>query len=294
MILKKIINDKIYSVYDEIECEKGIFPAWIVQPGFFLKNNELVYKIGWEDYVPEKSFYFLHIPKTSGMSIKEVLINTYKNHRMYSNFLQYLHDDEMLKSEFISGHFARYPIELFKTNKRKLFTYTILRDPVDRYLSNFLYKNDNPNLEQLESHINSSHTNNIQYKYLTSTLMMEHIQKFYNLLVEKQITFEQYKKFALSYSDLIPILNNLDDALIDIDYIETVDSQKDLSNLNNFLQEKVGVSLFTTIKGYQNTGSEKNKEFIKTIPNSFLNTIKENQNLDYELYEKVKMGYYNK
>lgn len=292
MTLKKIINEKSYSVNDQIECEKGIFPAWIVQPGFFLKNNELVYKINWEEYVPEKSFYFLHIPKTSGMSIKEVLLNTYKDQRIYSNFLQYIDDKEMLKSDFVSGHFARYPIEVFKENKRKLFTYTVLRDPVERYISNYLYKNDNPSLVNLENHMSYDFNNNIQYKYITSTLRMQDIKKFYNDLVDKKITFEEYKKFALSYSDLVPIYNNLDDALLDIDYIETVDSQKDLCNLNNFLQEKLGVSLFTNIKGYQNTGSEKNKEFIKTIPKSFINTIRENQNLDYELYEKVKMGYH--
>jgi hypothetical protein len=292
MTLKKIINDKVYSVHDEIECEKGIFPAWIVQPGFFLKGGELVYRIEWEDNVPEKSFYFLHIPKTSGMSVKEVLLHTYKDHRIYSNFLQYLDDKEMLKCDFISGHFALYPIELFKKHEKKLFTYTILRNPTDRYISNYLYKNENPSLEKLEEHMFDNRNDNMQYKYLTCTLNMSDLKRFYDKLASKEITFDQYKEFSLSYNDLIQVYSNIDSALSNIDYIETIDNQNDLSNLNNFLEKNINISLSTKIKGYQNTGSEKNNEFKKTIPDSFRKLITEKQNLDYELYEKVKMGYY--
>jgi hypothetical protein len=121
---------------------------------------------------------------------------------------------------------------------------------------------------------------------------MSDLKRFYDKLASKEITFDQYKEFSLSYNDLVRVYSNIDSALSNIDYIETIDNQNDLSNLNNFLEKNINISLSTKIKGYQNTGSEKNNEFKKTIPDSFRKLITEKQNLDYELYEKVKMGYY--
>jgi hypothetical protein len=293
MTLRKIINETVYDLEDQVECLQNNFPAWMVQPGFILKNNQVVYKINYvddEEYSPKQSFYFLHIPKTSGMSIKVPLLHGFNQKRMYSNFLQYINDDEMIKCDFVSGHFALYPVELFKSFNKKLLTYTILREPTERFLSNFLYQNNNPTLDDLDYFMHDPKQNNVQHKHLTCTLNIKDLTPHYNLLCENKITYEEYKTRALSYNDLVMVYDNIDDALQNINYIEIVENQKDLSKLNNITSKKFGVYL-PIKKPFENVG--KNKDFINTIPKSMINTIKENQNLDYELYEKIKMGYYN-
>jgi len=292
MTLKKIINETVYNLEDKVECLENTFPAWFVHPGFILKNNQIVYKtshIDDEEYIPKKSFYFLHIPKTSGMSIKVPLLHAFNKRRAYSNFIQYINDDEMIKCDFISGHFALYPIELFKTFNQELLTYTILREPTERFLSNYLYKKDNPTIDDLEFHMNDFKQNNIQHKHLTCTLNIKDITVNYNLLCENKITLDEYRAQTLFYHNLVKVYNNIDDALQNINYIEILENEKDLSKLNSVISEKFGVSVPTT-KPLQNVGE--NKNFINKIPKSIMNKIKENQNLDYELYEKVKMGYY--
>lgn len=294
MTFKKIINETIYNLEDRVDCLENNFPAWMVHPGFILKNNQVVYRIEHisdEEYSPKESFYFLHIPKTSGMSIKIPLLYAFNKQRMYSNFLQYINDDEMIKCDFISGHFGIYPIELFKKFNKKLTTYTILREPTERFLSNFLYKKDNPTLDDLDYFMHDPRQDNVQHKHLTCTLNIKDLTANYNLLCENKITYEEYKKRALFYHDLVRVYDNIDNALENINYIELVENQKDLSKLNTIISEKFGVTV-PIQKPFENVG--KNKDFINKIPKSMMNKIIENQNLDYELYEKVKMGYYKK
>jgi len=83
-----------------------------------------------------KRLYFLHIPKTGGTTVAanfgQFLIN--------NNIIKYPptnppHDDVSNDYAFIQGHLGTYPI----SRVDNLSVATLLRDPLDRAISNFLY-----------------------------------------------------------------------------------------------------------------------------------------------------------
>lgn len=86
--------------------------------------------------IVNKRLYFLHIPKTGGMTVAlnfgKFLINNkipkYPPHAPP-------HDDEFNKYAFIQGHLGKYPI----SRTENLSIATLVRDPIDRAVSNFIY-----------------------------------------------------------------------------------------------------------------------------------------------------------
>lgn len=85
--------------------------------------------------------YHHHIPRTSGQYIKRHLsgyLNTYNVPNYMISGKDSLDNKQILSSVFISGHVSNYPNTLVKN----LITFCILRDPVERYISNFLYFSD--------------------------------------------------------------------------------------------------------------------------------------------------------
>jgi hypothetical protein len=83
-----------------------------------------------------KTLYFLHIPKTAGMTSGVAL----SQFLIANNLPKYPpsappHGDVSSEYAFIQGHLGRYPISKIEN----LSVATIVRDPIDRAISNFLY-----------------------------------------------------------------------------------------------------------------------------------------------------------
>lgn len=83
-----------------------------------------------------KQLYFLHIPKTAGMTVG---VN-FAQFLITNNLPKYPpspppHSDVSSEYAFIQGHLGRYPISKLEN----LSVATVVRDPLDRAISNFLY-----------------------------------------------------------------------------------------------------------------------------------------------------------
>lgn len=86
-----------------------------------------------------KTLYFLHIPKTAGMTVG---VN-FAQFLIANNLSKYPpspppHSDVSSNYAFIQGHLGRYPISKIEN----LSVATLVRDPLDRAISNFLYIHD--------------------------------------------------------------------------------------------------------------------------------------------------------
>jgi hypothetical protein len=83
-----------------------------------------------------KKLYFLHIPKTGGVSVSKQLADSFIETKIkkYSPS-QTLHKDNMNEYSYIAGHLGRYPIEKIDN----LDVACLFREPVIRSISTFLY-----------------------------------------------------------------------------------------------------------------------------------------------------------
>lgn len=83
---------------------------------------------------------FLHIPKTAGQSVHSYLVNAFGSDNVFParvnhQFYQYSRS-ELLAYQIFSGHFDW---SLLDCLPEPVFTFTILRDPIDRIVSFYLY-----------------------------------------------------------------------------------------------------------------------------------------------------------
>ena len=95
---------------------------------------KLVQELGSEDLV-----FFLHIPKTAGTTLRMALDRCFDTQDilpscLQERFIQYTPED-IKPYKFIRGHF-KYPLLMNKVHNRP-FLITIVRDPVEQYISFF-------------------------------------------------------------------------------------------------------------------------------------------------------------
>lgn len=192
-----VVIDPIFlslSSEKNVDSDKPIYTKMLVQwiqhgMKIALNGEEVFVKKILIDNQSEKApFYFMHIYKTSGLSLREELMKYFRNEQVYTNYIGHIDDNELLMSKLISGHFASYPTELYQSYDKKLHTVSIFRDPVDRTISHFLYENNLrtkearenksiPGVEDIEEFladpINFSIMKDLQTKNLTSTMDTE-------------------------------------------------------------------------------------------------------------------------
>lgn len=313
--MQKIINSKAYEldekvfVIDPYSKEDMLIEAWLVNPGFTLSSGEYVFDSYYSEYGNNpKQLYFLHIPRTSGMSVKHLLMKSFAHFPIYSNFIQHIEDDRISGSRFVSGHFARYPIELSRSTGQELLSYTVIREPLDRYISQFLYtinlldehkvlskKNkdqlylgliqDRPSLfiDALEKYSENSLHNNMHYKHLTHTIDIDIVDKIITNFKNGTISKAEMHDFLMQGKDLKPVNGiNIKQGLDDIDLVEVMGINSD--KLRPFIYNNFNIDIGLE-KNNINSSFISSKEFIKKIPNSLINKIVENHTYDYELYE---------
>lgn len=139
------------------------------------------------------SIYHSHIPRTGGTFVKTHLKNEFANKGYLSNHNTELNKDIISNSYYVAGHWGNYPIQYMKNP----LVFTILRNPVDRFLSTIKYtKFMFPEISSEElldywlydpsmSELNS----NTQFKFLTGTIDVDS----YNDVVKNSPFFIQGK-----------------------------------------------------------------------------------------------------
>jgi hypothetical protein len=313
--MQKIINSRAYELNDEVfiidpySREQIYTEAWLINPGFRLSNNDYVFDAYYSEYeLNQKQLYFLHIPRTSGMSIKYSLMKSFSNYPIYSNFIQHLDNERMAGSKLISGHFARYPIELAKSNSQELITYTALRDPLDRYISQFLYTltlsdqhvglskktkdqiysgliQDKPSLfiDALYSYAQHTCYDNVQAKHLTHTIDTDLVDRRFEEFRSGLIEEDSLHTFFIDGMDLkkidgLSVFSGLDE----IDLVDIVGTTN--NKLRTLVKENFNIDIGNE-KNNINSSFVNSKDFIKLLPNDLKNNILDNNSQDYELYE---------
>lgn len=90
----------------------------------------------------KSTFFFIHIPKTAGSSISDII----KSQFQQKDICPYFHEAHLAKNQNLE--WKLYWGHLPKKIKEKLkdpFVFTFLRDPIERFISEYNYVKDNTN-----------------------------------------------------------------------------------------------------------------------------------------------------
>jgi hypothetical protein len=273
-----------------------------LEHGMTLKDKTIIKKITKDNFSNKQPFYFLHMAKTSGISLQEELKDVFKEEQMFINTAQYLNDDDMLNSKLISGHFAMYPIDLFKKNNKDIHAITMIRNPVDRAISFFIFrfkihnfflgrKTEMPTVRDFDLFLyemkNLDFINNFQSRSMTSTLNAAALNaisnKYINGSIDRyQLTGEMFGNCHFLERSSNGSLWKHD--LHKFDIIGTVDHRDIfLNKLTNLLEKNKYSSSFKNIK--KNISEFEVEEIKKVLTKSQINKVIELNNYDFELYD---------
>ena len=152
----------------------------------------------------EHNFLFVHIPKTAGNSIQSILSKYSEDEIIVSHEQDGIHRFDLHTPKYNFNKHSRlivYKRRLEKDLYRKLFKFTIVRNPWDRMIS--FYFSPHRGLtewnrskfidfvkerETIKSFLSTGFFNNIgnrPFKNLDFILRFEHLQEDFNLLCEK-------------------------------------------------------------------------------------------------------------
>jgi hypothetical protein len=98
----------------------------------------------------QQRFYFIHIPKTGGTSLHALLENQVDLQELYPP-RRFQKANQPPDHQLVSGHFPYWFCKKIDKEFDQAFKVTILRDPVERYLSFLRYRRRNrPELQNLD------------------------------------------------------------------------------------------------------------------------------------------------
>jgi hypothetical protein len=228
------------------------------------------------------SIYHLHIPRTSGIYIKQNvlphLISSGVDH--FSSNRTIVDIDQIKKSKYVAGHFGTAPIKLM--NEPKVFS--IVRNPVERFISYFNYttgliRTKSEAHQKLDNWLygpQSEVQSNLQSKFLTGEMNFNKFNEGVNLF--QLAVWEGW--YIENYSlDLNIIKNNIDKFFCYT--LEDHDMFKE--DFNKALKEEFG---FTTFK-YADKANRSSNLGIE-ITKKQMNRIEELNSIDMEVYEYVQ------
>lgn len=302
--IEKIRNNQAYTSGFVHSMYTGKLEFNDLEHGMKIKDGEFVKKISIDTNSSKESFYFLHLPKTSGISFQSELKKAFINEQNFINSLQYINEDDMLNSKLISGHFAMYPFLLYKNNNKKLNGLTIIRNPIDRAISYFTFryklnrsvfgletkKLTSKNFDSfLHEDENLKFISNYQTKTITSDLNTDDCSFWVNKYMNSEITRLDLSTAIVFNCGFMNLKNNENlwrESLNNFNIIGTVDKRElfldktsALLNRNNYNAKLTNV--------VRNKSDFSNEEIKKILTKDQIDKIIELNQHDFEFYDFV-------
>ena len=224
--------------------------------------------------------YHLHIPRTSGIYVKNFVVPQL-NARSIKHFSSNRTDidlDIIQDCKYVSGHFGVMPTKHIED----LSVFTILRDPVERFISYFNYTTgvnmpEDKIMEKLDKWLYQEETqHNLQSKFLTGSI---NIDKFNSEHRVKNASVDNswwIEDFSLNIDDIKKSLNTMSAYTME-------DYGMFKEDFNLALDKEFGFNIF------QNN-YKVNSAIKKSLPITpdIINRIKEINSIDQEVYDYVK------
>lgn len=220
------------------------------------------------------SVYHLHIPRTSGIFIRNHIAKYFKDPKHVSHNMP-LYEKNINNYSLISGHYATYPISLMNSP----LIFSIMRNPVERYISYYKYVRhkfpEYSNNSLLDYWINDDRLSqlhsNTHLKCFTGSINIDKYNQYY---VSKYTSEENW--FLENYSSEIKDGINF----IDKNYIFTMDS---MTNLTGSISSLLQIPQFSNL--YKYNSSDKSDW---GITKKQYDRIEELNQKDMELYEYAR------
>ncbi len=222
--------------------------------------------------------YHLHIPRTSGVLIREVLKNQNPESKIVSGHRNKISLSEFESANFISGHYGTSPIKYSQK------TFAIIREPIERtfsclkYIWSHFYSNI-PMSNFFDLYLSdeklSDSVSNQQSKFLTGPLDIDN----YNSNIHNLKDMVESNWFIKSnVKSLNEVVSSIDINNVQIFDYARGDTYYELSKLigldynKTLFENKINVSPF----------------IIKDLHSTYYDKIVKLNNLDLELYEYFK------
>lgn len=189
------------------------------------------------------SIYHLHIPRTSGVFLREHLLRQFSSKKTFATHYSPFDQDYITKCYYVGGHFGISPIGLLDNP----LVFSILRNPVERFISYFKYiypiiGKGTPS-EEFDKWINdesiSLYQSNTQTKFLSNGIDIDTYNQNLgnNLRITKNWFIENVPNInkAISFIDNnhIFILENGSDIYSEISNLLSIKNFPHISKINN-------------------------------------------------------------
>ena len=227
-------------------------------------------------------YYFFHIPKTAGVTVKAYLANTLdqSQHLLFSGTFvkDLLNQIEAIKKyQFFAGHFMGFldPFLGVKTHKA-----TILRDPADRVISHYFHSLRDDSLP-LHALIKERPLQDILTDETTNGFAVNYQAKYLAALVDDQGWLEHTLHFRSSPKSDQELL---DKALAGLALMEVVGIHENLPSFFQRLSAKWPIGYSSQIPSV-NIGDNRNDQLLSA---DSLQIIYQLNKVDYKIYEEAK------
>lgn len=234
-----------------------------------------------------KRLIFIHIPKSAGSSLTQSISDLYRNPlkpwrnetfhlnpKTSADIANFYNTDLLSEREkislyavsekykFIAGHFGYSPL-LKKFSQNKYMFFTILRNPVDRFISEYFY-----NFHKQSDHFKIKLELD---KYLDSEAAYNSARTYLHYLGISSNGYNVNKIFSIENARI---------NIQDIDMIATLDDfNSSISNLRNFLGRNFHIP---------HLNSNPAEGYLDRINTNQLKKIKNLCSIDQEIYEYAK------
>lgn len=245
------------------------------------KNRQLSL-VNTQNQCVENYYYFFHIPKTAGLTVKSYLNKMIDQPRQLLFPGVFVKDllnqiEAIKKYNFFSGHFMGFLDALLGATTHKA---TVLRDPVDRFISYYFHSLRDPSLP-LHALIKGRSLQDILSDDATNSFAINYQAKYLAALVDDQGWFEHtlhFRSWPKSDQEL------LEKARAALSLMEVVGIQEDLASFFQHLSAQWPISYSSHIPAV-NIGDNRDNHLLSTAD---LKIIREMNEVDYRIYDDVK------